>query len=141
MDTTKYLYRRQYILGPRFINSLPGWEYIKITDRYFLTVHPDLPVTREYRNSDFIILLGYILDPYNPTHNDSQIINNIIESVKSADEVFDKLSAKCGRFVMIVKIKEDFRIFNDTGGMRQIIGIPVESHLSKKFTISRLITT
>ena len=120
MDTTKYLYRRQYIVGPRFINSLPGWEYIKITDRYFLTVHPDLPVTREYRNSDFIILLGYILDPYNPAHNDSQIINDIIESVKSADEVFDKLSAKCGRFVMIVKIKEDFRIFNDTGGMRQI---------------------
>jgi len=120
MNVKKYLYRRQYVLGPRFINSLPGWENIKITDRFFLTVHPDLSVAQAYSNNDFIILLGYILDPYNPSHNDSQIIKNIIESVKSADDVFDQVATKCGRFVMIVKINEDFRIFNDAGGMRQV---------------------
>jgi hypothetical protein len=120
MNTEKYLFRRQYVLGPRFINSLSGWKNIKITDRLFSTVHPDLSVAQVHSNNNFIILLGYMLDPYNPSHDDSQIIKNIIEIVNSADEVFDHVAAKCGRFVMIVKINQDFRIFNDAGGMRQV---------------------
>jgi hypothetical protein len=41
-DIRKLLFRRQFILGPFFIESLSDWKRLKIGETIFLTVHPDL---------------------------------------------------------------------------------------------------
>lgn len=116
----KYLYRRQYFLGPRPV-GLPGnWKTIRISKDYILSFHPDLPVisVRSYDKS--IHLLGYIIDSKNPSFDDEQVMHSIIEKSKVADEVFENLADKCGRYVIIVQIGEEFRIFSDACGLRQV---------------------
>ena len=120
MDINKLLYRRQFILGSRFINCFPHWKREKVDNDIFLTVHPDLPITKVASNKNSIIMLGYILDPLNVSHDNFRILESIIAEIKSADDIFVKIARMCGRFVMIAKINNDFRIFNDTSGMRQI---------------------
>lgn len=119
-NTDKYLYRRQYILGPRFDESLENWQKIKISKEYYLTAHRDLNVTECHFQNRSIFLLGYLIDPFNTAHNDSQIIRRIIQNINSIDDIYEELSEKCGRFVMIVLMGSDFRIFSDTCGLRQV---------------------
>lgn len=116
----KYLYRRQYLLSPRRIDSFKTWKQIQISKDYFLTAHPDLSVTTAHCQNRSIYLLGYIIDPYNPTFDDLQIIQEIIDKSKTADDVFVNIADKCGRFVIIEKIENDFRIFSDACGLRQV---------------------
>jgi hypothetical protein len=116
----KYLYRRQYLLAPRPIDSFGNWKQIQLSEECFLTAHPDLPVITARRQDRSIHLLGYIIDPYNPYSDDSQIMEDVIDKSKTADEVFEYIADKCGRFVIVAKIKDDFRIFSDACGTRQV---------------------
>lgn len=67
-----------------------------------------------------IHLLGYIIDSKNPSFDDEQIMRSIIDKSKVPDDVFENLADKCGRFVMIVKIGDEFRIFSDACGLRPV---------------------
>lgn len=120
MISEKYLFRRQFILGPKFIRSFQKWKKISINKKLFLTIHPDLEVLKVTFKENIIVLLGYILDPYNPSFDNLKIINNIIEKISDADDIFQLIDSKCGRFIFIVKIKDELRIFNDAAGYRQI---------------------
>ncbi|MEI7635680.1 MAG: hypothetical protein WCJ37_00105 [Syntrophus sp. (in: bacteria)] len=119
-QTEKYLYRRQYLLAPHLIVSFGNWKQIQVSQDYFLTAHPDLSVTVAHCQNRSIYLLGYIIDPYNPSFDDSQIMQDVIDKSKTADDVFVNIAEKCGRFVIIVKIDNDFRIFSDACGLRQV---------------------
>src|SRR5512137_2574711 len=103
----KYLFRRQYLLAPRPIDSFGNWKQIQLSGNYFLTAHPDLPVIAAKRQDRSVHLLGYIIDPYNPYSDDSQIMEDVIDKSKTADDVFANIADKCGRFVIIVKMKDD----------------------------------
>jgi len=120
MDKEKYLFRRQFVLGPNFIKSFPKWNKISINNELFLTAHPDLEVLKITFEENIIVLLGYILDPFNPSFNNIEIINSIVENILVVDDIFHHLDSKCGRFVVIVKMNDELRIFNDAAGYRQI---------------------
>lgn len=116
----KYLYRRQYLLGPRLSNEFRNWKQIQVTADYYLTFHPDLPMTKVSNEFNTILLLGYLIDPYNPSFNDSQIMQNILNKSQNADDVFFNLADKCGRYVVILNFNGIFRIFSDACGLRQV---------------------
>jgi len=116
----KYLFRRQYLLAPRPTDSFGNWKLIQVSKDYFLTAHPDLPVTVKHCQNRSLYLLGYIIDPSNPSFDDAQIMQDVINKSKTADDVFANIADKCGRFVIVVKIEDDFRIFSDACGLRQV---------------------
>ena len=120
MDNEKYLFRRQFILGSRYINNYPNWNKVSINDEFYLTVHPELDVLKVAFEGKTIVLLGYILDPYNPSCGNLEIVNRIAEKISTVDDIFQYLDAMCGRFAFIVKINDEVRIFNDAAGYRQI---------------------
>jgi hypothetical protein len=120
MNPDKYLFRRQFILGPKFISGLNGWHYEKISDKVLLSVHPELELTQINNKNKKIVMMGYILDPYHPKHSNAQILEGILESVQSVDDLFRKISTKCGRYVIMAKFEDDFLIFSDSCGQRQI---------------------
>jgi hypothetical protein len=119
-QTKRYLYRRQYLLAPRRVDAFSAWNQFRISNNYYLSAHPDLTITEAHCQKRSIYLLGFIIDPYNPSFHDSQIIQDVIDKSKTADDVFENIADKCGRFVIIAKIEDDFRIFSDTCGMRQV---------------------
>jgi len=120
MDNNKCLFRRQFILGPHFINNLPEWKMVKYDEKYFLTVHPELEVSKATFDKNIFVLIGYIIDPFNPSFSNQEIIKNIAEKISVTDDMFKCLDSMCGRFVIIAKINDELIIFNDAGGYRQI---------------------
>jgi hypothetical protein len=119
MEKNKYLYRRQFILGSCFID-FQNWKYEKIDNNYYLSVHPDLQITKAKLNDNLIIMLGYMLDPLNPSYNNDQIVDSLIKKSNIIDDVFDLCGRMGGRYVILIKINNYFRIFNDATGMRQV---------------------
>jgi hypothetical protein len=119
----KLLFRRQFVLGPRFIEDFPHWSRVKIRDNYFLTVHPDLKVTQIVREEISLTLLGYILDPYHPQATDHDILSNLIGEMLTDDapENFIKCTYGLGgRWILIAGNVTDLYLFNDASGYRQV---------------------
>jgi len=120
MNEEKYLFRRQFVLGPERMSIFPHWKSLQVENGLYLASHPDLTVCSSTYKSNTIILLGYILDPYNPYWSDEDIITNIVQKSKSVEDIPDHIYQYCGRFVLIVSIDGEIRIFHDPGGLRQI---------------------
>jgi hypothetical protein len=96
------------------------WKKVDIKGLYFLTVHPDLQITKIQWENNIIVLLGFILDPHNPSRDNFGIIETLAKRIKRADDLHSELLCMGGRYVLIVKIGVDVRILNDANGMRQV---------------------
>ncbi|MCB2167353.1 MAG: hypothetical protein KQI78_06800 [Deltaproteobacteria bacterium] len=115
-----YLYRRQFILSPKKVHIFKSCNYLQICDNLFLSAHSDLGIAQAHYDNKSIYLLGFILDPNNIKISDYEILSNILKNSKNEVEVFEQLSDKCGRFIIILKFGSNIRIFSDACGTRQI---------------------
>jgi len=121
MDKVKVFRRRQFALGPEHLN-LEGWKRYYVAEHYCLTVHPDLSVNEVHRASRSIILLGYIIDPYHPESNETEIISAMVDKINSVDDVAAYLEWMSGRFVLIVRMNSNNNwLFHDAVGLRQVL--------------------
>ena len=111
---------RQYILSPRVIPGLPGWNRLDLPYGFYLTAHPDLPICQAKHGSKSVFLLGYILKSDEPSWSNDDIIQDMVRNVESPDGAFDFTACCGGRFALIVHIGDDLFIFHDAGGLRQI---------------------
>ncbi len=122
-NTVKLLFRRQFILGPHFIEKFPSWKRVKIRNTLCLTIHPDLNVCQVASENKSLTLLGYILDPNNPHASDSDIINSLLQEVcncSSLDSFFECTYILGGRWILIVDNGQEIRLFHDACGYRQV---------------------
>ncbi len=70
-----WLYHRcKFILGPRFVERFPAWHRFAISSGMYLTVHPDLALHHVRHNDIIFVLLGFMLDPDEPTADDTAIL-------------------------------------------------------------------
>ncbi len=120
METEKYLFRRQFILGPRPCGAFEKWKQIKVADDLHLSVHPDLAVTELAGSNIRLILLGFILDPDCPDHDNREILSSMAGKATQFDELFEEMAAKGGRFALIAVRHGKRIIFSDAAGFRQI---------------------
>ncbi len=114
------LYRRQFVLGNKFIDEFENWNKLKIDNDLFLTCHPNLEITHLSTENIIIIGLGIFIDPFNPNYSNKQILNSLITD--TSKDCIKKTYPIGGRWVIIYinKEKKDRIIFNDTVGDRQI---------------------
>ena len=119
----KLLLRRQFILGPRFIEGLKSWKRINVRTTICLTVHPDLNTHQVVHEDKSITLLGYLLDPTDPQAQDADIINNLICKLNACDSLndfFEHTYSLGGRWILIIDDVNEIRLFHDTMGLRQV---------------------
>jgi len=119
-EKIKLKLRRQFILGPYFIEGFPTWNKISINKSMFLTVHPDLEITKTSYSNNSITLMGYILDPYNPLSSNLDICNRLLRQIRSADDLFQHIEPMGGRFAIILNYDGNLRIFTDAIGLRPV---------------------
>lgn len=117
---SELLFRRQYLLGPAFIDQLSSWSRIAIEGVGYLTFHPDLRVTQVSSCEKSLTLLGYILDPNQPHHSDQEILERLLENLNSADELVNALERLAGRYAIVLRLKNHRRILTDPAGFRQV---------------------
>jgi len=129
-EKNRLLLRRQFILGPRFIEDFPIWRKVKVSSSMFLTVHPELETTQASYGKNSITLLGYILDPYEPLSSNFDICNRLISQLGSADDIFRNIEHMGVRFVIIINYKGNLRIFTDSIGFRPVYYVKDSSGIS-----------
>ena len=120
MKTEQYVFRRQFIFGPKKVTSFPDWNIEEVPGGYYLAVHPDLNYATVKSEKATVILLGYLIDPRRPSLSTSEILKGIISRCNSLNDLFENLSGTCGRFAVIARIKNSFAFFSDTSGLRQV---------------------
>lgn len=119
-DKNNLLYRRQFILGPRYIKRSNQWKRRRIAQNLFLSVHPDLELNYVSKKHISLILLGFILDPYNTEYSNKDILNRLVEENDTFEEVVRATYSLGGRWIIIYKDNKSLKMFHDAAGDRQI---------------------
>jgi hypothetical protein len=96
-DYARLLFRRQFILGPRFIDAFPAWQRVTVGRDLYLQAHLDLELTQVRRADTELTLLGYMLDPFRET------------------------AWYGGRWALIVDDGQETILFNDPSGLRSVV--------------------
>jgi len=117
------LFRRQFVLGPRFVKGHPGWKRVEVTPNLRVTAHPDLPIARAHKDGMSVTLMGYMLDPADPWAADADIIHRLslhLDSVRSREEFIRLTYPFGGRWILLVDDGREPWLFNDPCGYRQV---------------------
>jgi hypothetical protein len=131
--TQQLLYRRQFLLGPRYGESLPTWKRTPIRANLLLTTHPDLGIHKLAKGNKSLTLLGFLLDPDDPDAGDARILEQLFgplcedEAGSKRLECVDRLG---GRWVLIVDDGTNVEVFTDFFGMRQVFYTVPEAGMS-----------
>jgi hypothetical protein len=122
-------YRRQFLLSPIECVKLKEWKFSRI-GIYNLYVHPDTlldTVVNEYKSIQ-LSLVGNIVNPHNPNESNSDILRNILQDI-SITTICEKLYHYAGRFVLIIKIDNEYYIFHDACGLKMVFYTKHENQL------------
>ena len=114
------LYRRQYFIGPNFVNRFKSWNKIKVGDRVHITAHPDLTITTFKKGETEIALLGFMFDSEDYKANLDDILKNIVKDTDSFDEITKATYRYAGRWILIYTNKNETKLLHDPAGLRQI---------------------
>ena len=112
--------RRQFILGPNYIEKLSKWGKKRISDNLFLTVHPDLKLNCISNNNISLTLLGFMFDYHNPDYSNSDILRELISSSNTFKDIIRGTYSVGGRWILIYKNNKCIKMFHDLMGSRQI---------------------
>lgn len=112
--------RRQFILGPEFVEHLTSWKRLQVEDDLFLTAHPDLHTDAVIVDDASLTLCGYVLDPALPDADDHDICCRLLHSLTSVEEFVRRLSELGGRYLVILRYKSKRLIIGDAGGLRPL---------------------
>lgn len=120
MNMNNLEFRRQYLLSNVPVEKMDGWKHYEIPGKGLnLYYHPDLEVTTEkYQESD-LVLLGYIMDPYNPDLSTAEILSKLAR-LKNLQKLFKETANLSGRFAILYTNDKEACIFNDVTGFREI---------------------
>ena len=114
------LFRRQFLLTPRTVDSLDGWTQISVRS-HNVYAHPELPVTVHGDESSAVqlVLLGYALDPEHPEDDDARLLERLANSW-DGDVSRWELTGFTGRFVLAVFAEGDLLLVADPCGLRTL---------------------
>jgi hypothetical protein len=113
------LYRRQFVIGPRFVDGFPAWQRLTIAGRFCVTAHPDLSTCQVSDGQSSITLLGYVLDPEHWKMSDDEILASLLRELATG-RLVSALSRLGGRWVIVADTPRETLVFNDAFGMRQV---------------------
>ena len=119
-EISRFYRRRQFIIGPKFVDALSGWRRIEECASLVGQAHPDLGVTRVSNDNFTAVLLGFLLDPENPEHGDARILQGLLDRARSARNVIDATEPLGGRWVLLVDDGVEPLLFTDPCGLREV---------------------
>jgi hypothetical protein len=122
-DAEKLLFRRQFVLGPRFVEERTAWQRLRVRDTLYLTVHPDLNTCQVADGARSVTLLGYVLDPDHPQADDRDILHGLLRELDAQgglDHLIERTFTLGGRWILIVDDGSAVRLLNDPMGLRQV---------------------
>jgi hypothetical protein len=100
-DLKKLMFSRQFLLGPRPFAYTTHWKATNLTKSFILSTHPNLDFEIKTVGPCTLVLLGYIIDPFNPAKTSAEILTDIAEKATNILTVIDATIHLSGRWVLI----------------------------------------
>lgn len=113
------LYRGQYFAGAKPFPA-ESWLQQTLPDGMVLSTHPALEVTHGEENGFSVILLGFMLDPFNTTHSNAEIIARLSRENATITAWIEATATLGGRWIVFLYRGDEAIVFNDAGGMRTV---------------------
>ena len=114
------LYRRQFLAGPRMPEPFRAWPVIHFSRTLLIGCHPELEVTTVSQQGRMVVCLGHILDPHNPGHGNSQVLERLLTLSETFFDLEQALAKLGGRWVLFVSLLEKQRVYHDAGGLKSV---------------------
>jgi len=115
----RLLFRRQYFIGPKFIDQFPKWNKNAV-GQLCITTHPDLGIEKVKNGNIELLLLGFAFDFKNPLFTNNQVLKSIIYKVKSFNDLILATYQLSGRWIIIYSNGSELKLLNDPAGLRQV---------------------
>jgi len=115
-------FRRQYLLSNVNIKKIDNWKYLNIPNtiqNLKLYYHPDIEITHLQRQDKYLVLIGYIIDPFYPDLSNADILKKML-NMSSFQDVLKETENFNGRYAIIYCNGKNTCIFHDTTGFREI---------------------
>ena len=125
-------FRRQFLLINKSVNILENWKSYTIKRNqkdFYLYHHPDLEVINHKIEKGELILLGYILDPFNPEYDNSDILK-YLGSLGKFEDMLKASENYNGRYIIIFSDSDSILLFNDATAGREIFYLNSESTIA-----------
>lgn len=122
-DCSTLCFRRQFVLGPHFVEKRTKWKRITVRAGLCITAHPDLGTCQVTDADKSVTLLGFILDPTSPAATDAEILGGLLQTLQASDDLDTLVAATFGlggRWILIADNGRQTRLFHDAGGLRQV---------------------
>lgn len=111
---------RQFVFGPRRLDTLAHWNTVAFRGERVLHVHPDLPHATARAHGIEAHLLGYAIDPFSPESDDVSIVERLVLAVDTAADVCRCAADLAGRWVLVVDDGSDTVVMHDACGLREV---------------------
>lgn len=115
-----YLFRRQFILSSNPQFSFESWTNLNLGENIHLSAHPDLEVAQSSFGTIQLTLLGFVINPFEPMKSNQEILDDLVNDAKGFNDILLKTDNLGGRWVIIYKSDNSFKIFHDPCGQRQV---------------------
>lgn len=122
---THLKYRRQFIAAFKQLESFSHWQHVVLQEIPFhIYAHPDVALSRVISNADGnfqVIVIGFVIDPKNPSRGTNEIIEQLTNSnLRTIESVSLAISNLAGRFVLFVYFGKRLYVFHDPCGQRSV---------------------
>jgi len=124
-------FRRQYLLSNTPLEKIENWKSLEIPcnkQNLYLYYHPDLEITMAQNEDKSVVLIGYILDPFDPDLSNADIISKMLNPENLID-VLKQTENLSGRFAIIYSNGGNTSLFHDATGFREIYYCFLEDQL------------
>jgi hypothetical protein len=115
----RFLYRRQYVIGPCYIESFENWVFDKVGD-FLISAHPDLELSIIRKNNIELALLGFMFDYKKYKASNFDILNEIYQNYIETKNIYRATEQYSGRWLLVFTSKTESLVLNDPCGLRQI---------------------
>jgi hypothetical protein len=121
-DPAVLAFRRQFVLGPSFVEQFPHWKRVTI-GTLRATIHPDLDTAQVASGEKSVTLLGFVLNPGKPQATNHEVVTALLSELHRNDDldVFVESTYHFGgRWILIADNGREVRLFHDAAGLRQV---------------------
>jgi hypothetical protein len=128
-------FRRQFLFSARECHQLEDWHQ-EVLGKHILYVHKDCEISRVDTAENCFIIVGFLIDPKAPTKSTLDILTGILNlppgdksELPSVNDISEFLYSLTGRFVLLIKNKDDLMFFNDPCGLKTLYYTKYENEI------------
>lgn len=116
----RLVFRRQFLLGLAEFAPTPFFRSINCGGGLIVSAHQDLDVVTHSSESGCLTMIGFVVNPLDPSKSSSDIVKSLVEQSTNFEDVLRLSFPLAGRWILLLLDKEGAKLFTDPCGLRSV---------------------